>query len=363
MQTYKIAVIPGDTIGPELTAQAVKVLRALEDVSDARFELEELCACGAALETEGVPLPAEAAERAAECRAVLVGNVGAKAFRSLPREQKPEAALLALRRKLGVASNLRPVVVRPGLENLSPLKPELLENGLDIMVVRDVMGGMLAGEHRMGTGTQGREAVDLEYYNEAIVRSNLRRACQLAMGRRKKVTSLDKSNVLASGVLWRTVADEVAAEFPEITLEHGYIDAAAMEVLAHPGTFDVVVTSNAFGDILSDELAQVSGAPCLLGSAELSEDGRGIYTPNQLHTPHEELAGTGGAHPAGLLHALSMLLQCSCGRTDLAERLERAVTGLLGMGLTTGELPVPGGTVCTCQQWGDRAAEWIRREH
>lgn len=355
---YSIAIIPGDTVGSELTRQAVKALKALSTLADADIHLYELEACGPSIETSGSALPCPTLRRALNCQAVLIGNIGSKRYQHLPPERRPEHALLELRRHMNICTNLRPVAVFQGLEAISPLKRRYLSNGFDILVVRDLQGGMLNGERTERIGTCGRTASDLEYYDESIISISARMAFDSACQRKKLVTSLDKSNVLASSSLWRKKVTEIAREYPQIHLTHQYIDNASMEVIRCPGNFDVILTSNVFGDILSDELAQLTGAPCLLGSAELAPNGRGIYTPNQLHHPFEEHTGKNIVHPAGILNATAMLLEYSCGRQDLALRIKHAIRHVLNEKLTTPALPISGFTQISTDQMGD---EIVRR--
>lgn len=360
MDIYRIAVSDGDTVGEELVRQVYKVFRALERGGNAAFQLEQITACGPAIEQYGVPFPEKELERATSCRALLFGNIGSQRYSSLPAEQRPERALLAARKAFGVCTNLRPAKIFPGMESFSPLKAEITQKGFDMFAVRDLMGGMIPGKKERGEGPYGREASDLEYYHEQMVEINARWAFQIARSRRGKVTSLDKSNVLYSSALWREKVGEVARQYPDVTLRNTLIDAAAMEVISNPADFDVILTSNMFGDILSDEIAQLTGTPWMFGSAELAGDGRGIYTPNQLHHPRgDAFAGKGIVCPYGILNATAMLLRYSCDRPDLAMRVENAIDCALREKLSTEEMNMSEGCILSTDELGDAIASFI----
>lgn len=361
MSVYQIALSPGDTIGGELMVQVRKVLAALERKSDARFDLLEIVSCGPAIDRYGTALRPEDMDAAQNCRAVLFGNIGDKRYQSSQPDQVPTYALTAMRKAIGVCTNLRPACILPEFASLSPLRPELLRDGMDILVIRDLGGGMIVGRRETGVGPGGAEASDLEYYNEAIIRRSARFAFQAAQQRRGRVMSVDKANVLASAKLWRrTVTAMQAAEYPDVSLSHDYVDHAAMQLLLTPGDYDVLVTSNMFGDILSDEAAQISGAPWMFGSAELAEDGRGIYTPNQLHHPRSEaLSGRGEVNPYGILNALAMLLRYSCQRPDLADAVEQAIRRAVSEHLFTPEALPEGAVPVSTDALGDAVASYI----
>lgn len=354
---HTIAVIPGDGVGPELVRQAVKVFRTLEKRSEARFQLKILEACGASVDTVGEPLTKEAERKALECEAVLIGNIGARKYQALPQDKRPEQALMRLRQSLRVCTNLRPVTLFPGWAECSPLKESIIRDGFDILMVRDLSGGMLACRHRYGMGGEGREASDLEYYNEMAIARTAHVAFDHALRRRRTIASLDKANVLASSALWRQKVQELSGQYSEVTVEHRYVDTAAMDVIREPGSFDVILTSNAYGDIIADELAQLSGTPCFFGSAELAPDGRGIYTPNQLHNPNEDFAGKGLACPVCIFSAVAMMLRCSLGEEGLAQRVEKGMEVLLQAHCAAGELFLPGDTLLTTEELGDRFCE------
>lgn len=364
MLNYPIAVIPGDGIGPELTDQAIKLFRTLETFTNLRsaapnvhFDLHILKACGASIDAYGDPMPDTVLQEALACQAVLFGNIGAKKYAEFPREKKPEQALLKMRQGFQVCTNLRPVRLLPELKAFSPLKESIIRDGFDILMVRDVSSGMLAGEHCAGTGEAGREASDLEYYNETIIAKTASYAFRRAKNRRNKVTSLDKANVLASSALWRQKVIELSANYPGVVLENRYVDTASMDVIREPGIFDVILTSNAYGDIIADELTQLSGTPCLFGSAELAPDGRGIYTPNQLHNPNEALIGRGEVCPVCIFSAVSMLLRYSLNESELARRVDKACKVMLDRHYAVEELHLPGDTILTTDEFGDKLCE------
>jgi len=356
MEPYVIAVSAGDNIGAELISQVKKILYRLEELTDARFALREILSCGPSVARYGVALPIEELSGLESCRAFLFGNIGA-APEGVPAEQAPAYALMEIRRRFQVCANLRPIRACPGLEELSPLKPELFRKGLDLLFVRDLSGGMIPGHKKHGQGKHGEEASDKEYYNEEMIEKTTRIAMEAAMKRRGCVRSVDKANVLASGRLWRSKVSQLAKEFPGVSLSHDYVDHTAMELLRIPYEFDVILTSNIFGDILSDEASQLTGTPNLYGSAELAEDLRGVYTPNQLHHPRgEELAGKGLVSPYGILNSLALLLRFSCGREDLAQRLEAAIDSALSDQLFTGEFYPSGARILSTDALGDEIA-------
>lgn len=255
------------------------------------------------LESGKEPLPQESLKICTQVPAVLFGNSGLKKYQDKPLEERPEYALLVLRKVLQVSTNIRPVRMYPSLKCFSPLKAERLESGMDVAFVRDIAGGVFCSAKVSGNGEGGKEAYEYEYYNEAIVKKTASTAFKLAKSRKGKVTNLDKSNVLGSSRLWRQTVQQVAEDFPDVELENLYIDNAAMELIRNPGRFDVFVTSNLFGDIISDEGTELTGTPYLYPSAELSNTEQGIYTPNQLHYPDESVIGKNVVDPIGMIAA------------------------------------------------------------
>lgn len=343
METYRLLLSAGDGVGAELIEAAKGLFAALERPGERHFELTEITTCGAAIARCGTALRDGDLALADGCRAILFGNLGAGAA-AVP-------ALQGMRGAFRVCTNIRPVWLSPSFEELSPLKSALTRRGMDILIVRDLMGGMINGEWQRGEGREGREASDLEYYNEQMIEHSAAFAFAAAAARRGRVTSVDKANVLASGKLWRSKVCEIATRYPGVALEHDYVDHAAMELLTGPDRYDVVLTSNVFGDILSDEAAQISGAPWLFGSAEIAEDGRGVYTPNQLHHPQsEELAGKGLVNPCCIFSAAAMLLRYSCGLPGLANAVDEAVRRTVDDGLFTGEAVPRGGKILSTEE-------------
>ncbi len=363
MNKWKIALIPGETVGPELIREADRLLDTVGRVYHIPMERIHLCAGGAAIDRWNDPLPAAVRARAASCDAILFGSIGAAKYNALPPEKNPARALLELRSVFGVTTNLRPVRLRPEQIDLSPLKPEIIPGGFDILLVRDVRGGMLAArEQRHAVGKCGQSASDLEYYDERIVMHTARRAFEAASQRTGRLISLDKANVLASSVLWRQTVTRLAAEYPKVALEHRFIDTAAMDVIRAPQDFDVILTGNVFGDILADELAQLSGIAPQLGSAELAPDGRGLYTLNQLHYPGENLAGQGKVCPLGILAATAMLLRYTCHRPDAAQAVEQAIDTVISAHLATPDICRKGDTILSTEELGCAVCQCIRSE-
>ena len=356
---YNIALIPGDTVGPELIRQVRIILSTIENKSDIIFRLKECSAGASAVRQSGTPMPDASLDILKDCDAAILGNIGESGFSSSELENRPEYALLKLRRNYRVCTNIRPVFIRSGLEEISPLKKEVIKNGLNIVLVRDILGGMLNGPRHSAYTEGGYVASDLELYHERTVIDSARIAFEIASKRKKHVTSLDKANVLATSLLWRKTVTSLSAEYPTVTLSHQYIDNAAMNVIKSPGYFDVILTSNVFGDILSDELAQLSGVPNLFGSAELAPDGKGIYTPNQLHHPHEEYTGQNIVSPIGILNAVSMMFDFTLHRPDLAECLQAAIDHIFLQKLTTPEIPIPGFRQISTDEMGWEIADFI----
>ena len=324
----KIAVLAGDGIGPEVTTEALKVLDALSLPGLVLFEGD---VGGIAYKRHGHPLPAETLEMARAADAVLFGAVGDPACDALPREHRPEQAILGLRSELGLFANLRPAAGFPGLENLSPLKPELAR-GIDLLVVRELNGDVYFGAKGERESAGGREGWDDMAYNEAEVRRIAHTGFRAARKRRKTLTSVDKANVLETSRIWRETVIEVAKEYPDVGLDHMYVDNAAMQLVRSPGQFDVILTGNLFGDILSDQASACVGSIGLLASASLGERQTeygtfGLYEP--IHGSAPDIAGEGMANPVAAILSLAMLLRHSLGREEDANRIERAVARTL----------------------------------
>ena len=332
-----IAILPGDGVGPEVIAEGVRCLQAVARRFDHRFELEEVLVGGAALDAHGDPLPETTLDLCRRADAILLGAIGGPKWSDPEARVRPEQGLLRLRRELGLYANLRPVAPHPRLLDASPLKPELLR-GVDIMVVRELTGGIYFGAK---TRT-AQSATDLCEYTVAEVERIARVAGRLALGRRRKITSVDKANVLETSRLWRSVVERVMrAEFPQVSLEHMLVDAAAMHLLSRPRDFDVIVTENMFGDILTDEASMLSGSMGLLPSASLGDGRRGLYEP--IHGSAPDIAGRGIANPYATILSVALLLRHSLHLAEEAQLLERAVARAIETGARTADI-ASGGT-------------------
>lgn len=357
--TYRIACLPGDGIGPEVTAQAVKVLKAAGAKYGFALEFETALAGGAAYDATGEPFPAETRDLCDAADAILFGAVGGPAYDKLAWDKRPEAALLAIRKRYDFFANLRPVLLYPALKDASPLKNEIVAEGVDIMILRELVGGIYFGEPRgvetLPDGT--RKGVNTEVYTDKEIERIARMGFEMARGRRKLVTSVDKSNVMESGKLWRQVVEEVAKDFPDVTLEHILADNAAMQLLRRPGSFDVMLCSNLFGDILSDEGAMLTGSIGLLPSASLGSGlnraglRKGFYEP--IHGSAPDIAGKGVANPLAAILCAAMMVRLSLGQDEAATAMERSVAAVLEQGLRTGDIKVPGARVVGTAEMGD----------
>ncbi len=341
-----IAVLPGDGIGPEVTAEAVRVLEAASERHGLQLEFREGLIGGAALDAGEPPLPVKTAQLCGGASAVLLGAVGGPKWSDPGAAYRPEQGLLDLRATLGVYANLRPVKPHPALLAASPLRPELLA-GVDIMVVRGLTGGIYFGRK---TRSESVATDECRYTVEEIERI-VRMAGQLARGRRRRIVSVDKANVLETSRLWRAVTAQVLAEeFPDVDLEHMLVDAAAMHLLSRPASFDVIVTENMFGDILTDEASMLAGSLGLLPSASLGEGGRGLYEP--IHGSAPDIAGQGIANPCATLLSAALLLRHSLDCEPAAREIEAAVSAVLDEGVRTADL-ARGGTSVGTRAFGD----------
>jgi 3-isopropylmalate dehydrogenase len=329
----KIAVLPGDGIGPEIVSEAVKVLRALE----LKLEFEQAPVGGAAFDATGEPLPAATLALAKAADAILFGAVGGPKYDTLPRPKRPEQALLGLRKELNLFANLRPAVVYPELAAASSIKPEIVA-GLDILILRELTGDIYFGQPRgMRTNAAGaREGYDTMLYSEPEIRRIAHSGFKAAMKRRRKLCSVDKANVLETSQLWRDVVTEVAREYPHVELSHMYVDNAAMQLVRNPKQFDVIVTGNMFGDILSDEASMLTGSIGMLPSASLDENNKGMYEP--IHGSAPDIAGQGVANPLATMLSAAMMLRYSLDLDDAAARLDAAVKKVLAQGFRTPDI-------------------------
>jgi 3-isopropylmalate dehydrogenase len=342
-----IAVLGGDGIGPEVVAEGLRVLRAVAHSYGHEISLTELPFGGVAIDSHSDPLPAETLRICLAADAVLLGAIGGPKWSSPAAKVRPEQGLLRLRKELGVYANLRPVKLQPALVNASTLKPEILE-GVDLVFVRELTGGIYFGEKKRDANS----ASDLCTYTVHEVERITRVAARLAQQRRRKLTSIDKSNVLETSRLWREVVERVMkAEFPDVIFEHVLVDAAAMHLIRRPRDFDVCVTENMFGDILTDEASMLAGSLGLLPSASLGDGRRGLYEP--IHGSAPDIAGKGIANPVGTMLSVAMLLRHSFGLTVEAEAIEKAVAGAISDGARTPDIASPGARAYSTREVGD----------
>lgn len=356
---YKISVIKGDGIGPEVIGEAIKVLDAVADKFGHRFSYNYLLAGGAAIDACGKCLPEETVEAARNSDAVLLGAVGGPKWDNLPGEERPEKALLGLRKALGLFANLRPAMMFDELKSACPLKEEKVEGGLDLMVVRELTGGIYFGERGVkDTPDMGKAAYDVEMYSEKEVERVAEIAFDLAMKRNKKVTSVDKANVLESSRLWRKTVAKVAEKYPEVELENFYVDNAAMQLVYNPKQFDVLLTGNIFGDILSDEASMITGSIGMLPSASLAEGAFGMYEP--VHGSAPDIAGTGKANPIATILSAAMMLKYTLGLAEEAEAIEEAVKSVLRDGYRTPDIMTDGYKQVTTSEAGTLIADKLR---
>ena len=333
---YNISVSPGDGIGPEVVDATIKVLNAVGEKFGHRFDYEYLLAGGCAIDKFGTPLPEETLEACKKSDSVLLGAVGGPKWDEPTAKVRPEQALLGLRGGLGLYCNLRPALLYAPLKDASPLKDSIIGDGIDIQVVRELTGGIYFGERGTCDDNGIPAAYDTEKYNEEEVRRIAKIGFEAAMKRRKKVTSVDKANILESSRLWRRIINEVAKDYPEVEVNHLYIDNASMQMVRDPRQFDVIITSNMFGDILSDEASMVTGSIGMLPSASLGENSFGMYEP--IHGSAPDIAGKGIANPLATILSGGMMLRYSFGLDDEADLIEKAVVSVLEDGYRTGDI-------------------------
>jgi len=347
-----ILILPGDGIGPEIVAEAVKVLDTLNDTFGLQLETEEGLVGGAAYDAAGHPLPESTLKAAKAADAVLLGAVGGPKWEPLDISVRPEKGLLGLRAALGLFANLRPAILYPQLADASTLKPEVVA-GLDIMIVRELTGGIYFGQPRgIETLASGeRRGINTLVYTESEVDRICRAAFDIAMKRGKRVCSVDKANVLECTEMWREVATSVARDYPEIELTHMYVDNAAMQLVRAPKQFDVMVTTNMFGDILSDCASMLTGSIGMLPSASLDENGKGMYEP--IHGSAPDIAGRGLANPLATILSVAMMLRYSLNESAAADRVEAAVSNVLDQGLRTADIMSEGKRQVDTAEMGD----------
>ncbi len=355
MKNYKITLIKGDGIGPEIIDEAVKVLDAVASSSGFHFSYDEALMGGIAYDITGDPLPQETITKSLNSDAVLFGSIGGPQWDDLPREKRPESGLLRFRKELGVYANLRPAVVYDELINASSLKPEIIK-GVDIMVVRELIGGIYFGEPKGRDENKGWNT--MVYSREEIVRI-AHQAFRIAQKREKRVCSIDKANVLDVSQLWRDTVIEVAKEYPDVELTHMYVDNAAMQLVLNPKQFDVMLTGNIFGDILSDEASMLCGSIGLLPSASVGEK-IGVYEP--IHGSAPDIAGQGIANPIATIASASMMLRYALGEVEAADKVDNSIKKVLSEGYRTGDLAqFDAKEVCSTSEIGSIIANYLER--
>ena len=357
----KIGVIKGDGIGPEIVTEAMKVLDKVAKRYGHNIEYRQLLMGGASIDVHGVPLTDETVAEAKSCDAVLMGSIGGNTSTSpwykLEPSKRPEAGLLAIRKGLNLFANIRPAYLYNDLAGACPLKQEIIGDGFDMVIVRELTGGLYFGERHTETVNGVEQATDTLVYSEKEIRRVAIKAFEIAMKRKKKVTSVDKANVLDSSRLWRKVVAEVAKDYPEVTLENMLVDNCAMQLVMNPRQFDVILTENMFGDILSDEASMITGSIGMLSSASLNESKFGLYEPSHGSAP--DIAGKDIANPLATILSAAMLLRYSCDLDKEALAVEAAVRQVLADGYRTGDIMSEGCTKVGTTQMGDLVAERI----
>ncbi len=354
-----LAVVKGDGIGPEIVTEAEKVLDKIGEIYGHTFNYTDVLAGGCAIDATGVPLPEESVKIAKESDSVLLGAVGGPKWDTLPGDKRPEKALLGLRSELGLFANIRPAKMHKALADACPLKPEISENGLDLVIVRELTGGLYFGDRgrRDGGGT----AYDELKYSKAEIERIGRVGFELAKKRkRKKVTSVDKANVIETSRLWREVMHELSKEYPEVEYEDMLVDNCAMQLVRNPGQFDVIITENMFGDILSDEASMTTGSIGMLPSSSLGSTKLGMYEP--IHGSAPDIAGKNTANPIATILSCAMMLRDSFDLSDEAECIENAVADVLNAGYRTADIMSEGGMLLGTREMGDKIVENLKKE-
>ena len=358
---YKIALIPGDGIGPEIVAEAKKVLDRVCEKYSHKFSYTEVLLGGASIDAHGIPLTEEAIAQAKASDAVLMGSIGGDAKTSpwykLEPSKRPEAGLLAIRKALNLFANLRPAYLYNALRDACPLRDEIIGDGFDMIIVRELTGGLYFGARKTTEENGVRTAVDTLSYNENEIRRIAIKAFEIARKRRNKVTSVDKANVLDSSRLWRSVVEDVAKDYPDVTLEHMLVDNCAMQLVRDPKQFDVILTENMFGDILSDEASMVTGSIGMLSSASLNETKLGLYEPSHGSAP--DIAGQNKANPIATILSAAMMLRYSLDLDKEADAVETAVQKVLTDGYRTGDIMSDGCKLVGTKEMGDLIADAI----
>ncbi|MEW9121655.1 MAG: 3-isopropylmalate dehydrogenase [Thermotaleaceae bacterium] len=354
----KIALIPGDGIGPDIIEESVKILKALGEKKGIAFEFDSYLVGGSAIDAVGTPLPEATLVGCKASDGILLGAVGGPKWDNLPGDKRPEKGLLGLRKELALYANLRPAILFSQLKSASTLKEEIIGEGIDLMVVRELTGGIYFGERgRIEEGVK--KAYDVEAYDEVEVDRIARTAFEIARKRSNKLTSVDKANVLESSRLWREVVTKVAQEYPEVELQHMYVDNCAMQLIRNPRQFDVLLTSNMFGDILSDEASMLTGSLGMLPSASLGKGKLGLYEP--IHGSAPDIAGENIANPIAAILSAAMMLRYSLEMSAEADLIEGAVEKVLEAGFRTKDILEPGMTLVGTKEMGSKIAEEIKK--
>ncbi|NLZ25350.1 MAG: 3-isopropylmalate dehydrogenase [Clostridiales bacterium] len=356
---FNIAVIPGDGVGPEIASSAVKVLDAVGEKFGHKFCYDYVDAGGVSIDKYGVPITEENMQKCLKADSVLLAAVGGYKWDTLPGHLRPERALLGIRKSMGLFANIRPARLNPYLKDACPLRAEAADKGFDMIIVRELTGGIYYGARGRRNGEGGEEAFDTECYSEKEVERIARVAFNLAMGRRKKVTSIDKANVLESSRLWREVVHRVAKEYSEVECSDMLVDNAAMQLIKNPSQFDVIVTSNMFGDILSDEASQLTGSIGMLPSASLGEGKVGLYEP--IHGSAPDIAGTDTVNPLATVLSVAMMLRLSLGLEKEAQAVEEAVDSVLKNGYRTRDILNNGTSPLKCTEMTRKLIEEIKK--
>ena len=349
-----IALIRGDGIGPEIMTQAVAVLDAVAERFGHHFIYQDAPMGGSAIDAFGVPLPESSLETCLASDSVLLSAIGGPKWDTIDPALRPEKGLLALRAGMGLYANLRPASLIPQLREASPLRSDIVDKGIDFMVVRELIGGAYFGEHRTWSENGEMAASDLMAYRESEIRRIVRAGFETAMKRHKRLCSVDKANVLDSSKLWRKIVNEMAPEYPEVEVRHMYVDNCAMQIVRDPSQFDVIVTENLFGDILSDEASQITGSIGMIPSSSLGDGSRGLYEP--IHASAPDIAGQDIANPIGMILAAAMMLRYSLDLPAEADAVEQAVSAVLERGVRTGDISEPGCTAVGCAAMGQAIA-------
>lgn len=357
----KLAVVKGDGIGPEIIEEAEKILNRIGELYGHTFAYTDILAGGCAIDATGVPLPEESVKIAKESDSVLLGAVGGPKWDTLPGHLRPERALLGLRSELGLFANIRPAKLYDALADACPLKPEIAREGLDLVIVRELTGGLYFGERgRRDGGEMGETAYDELAYSVKEIERIGRVAFSLAQKReKKKVTSVDKANVIETSRLWRETMHKLAAEYPDVTFEDMLVDNCAMQLVRNPGQFDVIVTENMFGDILSDEASMTTGSIGMLPSSSLGDSTRGMYEP--IHGSAPDIAGQNKANPIATILSCAMMLRDSFNLLDEAKCIENAVAEVLNAGYRTGDIMDEGGKLLGTKEIGDAIVERLKK--